>query len=76
LVIGYECGIDTGDASLFLCGNVNYGPRKSKITEKHIAALLEMKHINEINHSSWMSKVLLAYKPHQETIYDIMCFKW
>ena len=74
-VIGYECDIDTGDASPVTCGNVNYGPRESKIMEKHIAALVEVNHVYEISTSRWMSKALLAPKPHQESVYDIMFFK-
>ena len=34
-VIGYECDIDTGNARPISCGNVNYGPRESKVMENH-----------------------------------------
>ena len=75
VVIGYKCDIDTGNASQVLCDNVNFGPQESKIMETHIATLVEMKHIYELDHSSWISKALLAPKPRQETIHDIMFFK-
>ena len=55
-VIGYECNIDTGNAAPVSCGNVNYGPRESKETEKHIAALCQVAHMYEVEHSAWMSK--------------------
>ena len=44
--------------------------------EKHLSALLDMQHIYQIVGIPWMSKALLAPKPHQETIYDILNFKW
>ena len=75
-VIGYECDVDTGNAAPVSCGNIKYGPRESKEMEKHIGALCHMAHIYEVEHSAWISKALLAPKPHQETIYDIMFFKW
>ena len=75
-VIGYECDIETGDAKPILCGNVNYGPRESVIMRKHIKALLNIDHIDQIRQSLWMFPALLAAKPHQETIYDITDFKW
>ena len=75
-VIGYECDIDTGNARPISCGNVNYGPIEYKVTEKHISVLVHMKHSYHISHSWWMSKGLLAPKPHQENVYDIVDFKW
>ena len=75
-VIGYECDIDTGDATPISCGNVNYGVREAKIMDKHIAALVEMTHAYGIQSSAWMAKGLLAPKPHQTTCYDILNFKW
>ena len=70
-VIGYECDIYTGDASPISCCNVNYIPRESKVTEKHIPVLVQMNHSYQIYHSWWMSKGLIAQKPHQETVYKI-----
>jgi hypothetical protein len=61
--MGYECNKDTGDASPAFYGNVNYEPHDSRTTETHIAALFQTKHMCEIDHSSWMSKALLAHKP-------------
>ena len=50
-IIGYECDIDTGNARPISCGNVNYGPRESKVMEKHISVLVQMKHSYQIYHS-------------------------
>ena len=44
--------------------------------DEHLGALLNMSHIYQIIGSPWMSKGLLAPKPHQESIYDILFFKW
>ena len=44
--------------------------------EKDISVLVQIKHSCQISHSRWMSKLLLAPKPHQETVYDIVDFKW
>ena len=75
-VIGYECDINTGNSRLISCVNVNYGPRESKVMENHISVLVQMKHSYQISHSRWMSKGLLAPKPHQENVYGIVDFKW
>ena len=73
-VIGYEFGIDTGDARLISCGNVNYGPRESKVMENHISVLVQIKNSCQISHSRWMSKGFLAPNPHHEIVYDIFGF--
>ena len=75
-VTGYECYIDTGNARPISCVNVNYGPIYSKVTEKHITVLVPIEHSYQISHSWWMLKGLLTTKPHQETVYDIVDFKW
>ena len=41
-----------------------------------VQELLEAKYIYEIGHSCWMSKIFITPVPHQETIYNIMFFKW
>ena len=56
--------------------NIHYGPRESEIMNKHIAVLLKLGHIESTPGSGWLSKALLAPKPHQESIYDIKYFKW
>ena len=75
-VIGYGCDIETGNAKPVSCGNVNYGPRESVIMRKHIKALLNIDHIDQVVRSLWMFPALLAAKPHQETIYNIVDFRW
>ena len=63
-IIGYDCDIDTGNAKPVSCKNVNYGPQESKVMEKHIDILLDMKHVYCINYSEWMSKAPFAPNPH------------
>ena len=76
-IIGYECDSDTEDVKPVSCRTANYIPRESKVTEKYLNALLDMHHIYQIVWSPWMSKALLAPKPHQETIYNIVvCVQW
>ena len=75
-VISYECYIDTGVNRPVAARNIHYGPRESEIMNKHISVLLKLGHIESTPVSSWLSKALLAPKPHQESIYDIKDFKW
>ena len=75
-VIGYECEINTGINPPVAARKINYGPREAEIMNKHIAVLLDLGHIETSPGSGWLSKALLAPKPHQESIYDIKKFKW
>eukprot|EP00956_Cyclotella_meneghiniana_P037713 scaffold143282_cov76-Cyclotella_meneghiniana.AAC.4 len=72
----YECVIDTGSAKPIAVKNINYGPRETPILRKHISALLKLGHISQIDEGQWLFKALLAPKPHQEHVYDILDFKW
>ena len=71
-----ECDTGIGNAVRVSCDSVNYGLRESKIMVTHGTVVVQTKHIYKIDHSFWVSKALLAPKPHQETIYNIMFFKW
>ena len=74
-VVGYECHIDTGDAKPIACKNVNYGERESIIMDRHIGVLQKMDHIEQTFLGEWLSRALLAPKPHQEGIYDLANYK-
>ena len=75
-VVGYECEIDTGNAKPIAVKNTNYGERESIVMDKHIAVLEDMNHAEQTFEGEWLFKALLAPKPHQEGIYDIVDFKW
>ena len=66
-VRNYECEIDTGAARPIACRNAKFGPRETPIIEKAISKLLDLGHIEQIHDGAWLSKPLLAPKPHQET---------
>ena len=72
----YECEIDTGNAKPIACRNPNFGPLETPIMKRAIAKLLELGHIEQISGGSWLSKPLLAPKPHQENITNIDDFVW
>ena len=73
------CGgppIYTGDAKPIACRNATFGPRELPIIEKAIAKLLALGHIEQIFEGEWLSKPLLAAKPHQENVTNIEDFIW
>ena len=72
----YECEIDTGDAKPMRCRNPNFGPLETPLIEKAIAKLVELTHVSPIHDGQWLSKPLLAAKPHQENVTDIANFVW
>ena len=72
----YECEIDTGDAKPIRCKNPNFGPMETPLIEKAIAKLIELGHAGQIHQGEWLSKPILAAKPHQENITDIEDFVW
>ncbi len=72
----YKCSIDTGSHCPIAAKKINYGPRESPIMERCIKQLLSLNQIEEIHDGQWLSKALLAPKPHQERITDIDKFVW
>ena len=72
----YVCEIDTGSAQLIRCRNPSFGPHETPIIEKAIAKLIELGHVHQIHDGEWLSKPLLAAKPHQENVTDIKNFVW
>ena len=72
----YTCSIDTGTHPPIACRGVTYGPHETPIVEKAIHKLLPLKQIRQVFNGEWLSKGLLAPKPHQEGISDIENFIW
>ncbi len=72
----YECVIDTGTAAPISIKKINYGTRKTPIMRKCIAELEKVGHIVLIHDNRWLFKALLAAKPHQEHISNIVEFVW
>ena len=72
----YECEIDTGNARPIRCRNTTFGPLETPLIKKSITKLVELGHAKQIYHGQWLSKPLLAAKPHQENITEIEDFVW
>ena len=66
-----EIEIDTGNARPIACHNPTFSSRELPIIKKAIAQLIELGHVKQIYDSAWLSKPLLAPKPHQENVTDI-----
>ena len=64
----YKCHIDTGKSEPTVAKNIRFGIHEKPIMEKAINALLEKKQIVVDTESQWLSKPVLAPKPHQENI--------
>jgi hypothetical protein len=70
-ITGYECVIDTGSATPTVSRNICYGIHKMPIMQLAINALLANDQICIDVDSPWLSKAVLAPKPHQEHVTDI-----
>ena len=75
-VKNYECVIDTGNAHPIAVKKIQYGPKKTPIMRKAIAALKKNGHIHQTHDGRWSFKAVLAAKPHQEHVVDINNFVW
>ncbi len=64
-VKNYECEIDTGTVRPIACKNPTIVPLKMPIIEQTIAKLVKLGHVKQIHEGEWLSKPLLAPKPHQ-----------
>ena len=73
---GFEFGIDTGTHTPVCCKKPHYGPHKTKIIVKNINVLRDNGFIEKITTGGWGSPIVLAPKPHQETVHDIADFVW
>ena len=74
-VIGYEFGIDTGNARPICCKKPSYGPYEAKIIMEQVEQLLKNGWIRRCE-NPWDSLIVLAPKPHQEYCADIDKFIW
>jgi hypothetical protein len=72
----YQRVIDTGAARPISAKKIQYGPRKTPIMRKCIAALEKVGHIRQVHNGEWQFKALLVLKPHQEYISNIADFVW
>ena len=75
-MLGFEFCIDTGASQPVKCAQTRYGIHESPIIQKHINDLQNNNHIRKLLGGSWLSKGLLAPKPHQEHIDNIDDFIW
>ena len=74
-VRGFEFHIDTGSAQPVTCRPPHYGFHEGKIMQESIYDLLSNSWIRECSWP-WLSKAVLAPKPHQEHVTDIGDFVW
>ena len=74
-VRGFEFHIDTGSAQPVACRPPHYGFHEGKIMQESINDLLSNSWIRTCS-GPWLSKAVLAPKPHQELITDIADFVW
>ena len=73
---GFEFAIDTGSLTPVCCKKPVYGPHESKIILKAMEALRKLSWIYLCASGGWGSPLVLAPKPHQETVKDINEFIW
>jgi hypothetical protein len=71
---GYECVIDAGNSKPAIARNIRYGVHETPMMQKAIESLLLNNQIEIDNGSSWLSRILLAPKPHQEEILETFDF--
>ena len=74
-ILGYEFGIDTGDAKPVFCKKPSYEPYESKVIVTQVDQLLNNKWIRRCG-GHLRSMVVLAQNPHQEHINAIEDFVW
>jgi len=70
-MLGYHFCIDTSRSFPVACKQTPYGIHESPIIQEHIQTLIDNDHIERITHGAWLSRGLLAPKPHQEHIDSI-----
>jgi len=68
---GYEMVIDTGRHPPCKCRNSNYGPHETAIINKQLQSLEANGFIEPDTDSPFMSRIVLAPKPHQHSVSDI-----
>ena len=75
-MLGFEFCIDTGACPPVACRQTHYGVHEGPIIQQHIDTLIRNKHIRPLLGGAWLSKGLLAPKPHQEHVDNIDDFIW
>lgn len=75
-VIGYEFCIDTGTAPPVACRRQRYGIHESKIIEEQAAILRQNNWTRSCPTGGYCSLIVLAPKPHQESVTNILDFIW
>ena len=73
---GYECVSDTGDSKPTVARNIRYGIHETPIMQRAIESLLTNDQVEIDDDSSWLSRIVLAPKPHQEEVLFIWDFIW
>jgi hypothetical protein len=74
-ILYFEFAIDTGASPPVCCKKPRYGPHESKIIMTHVDVLKGNGWIRRC-FGPWGSSIVLAAKPHQEHITDILEFIW
>jgi hypothetical protein len=74
----YQCHIDTGKAKPTVAKGIRFGMHEKPIMQKAIDALLQKEQICADSTSEWLSKPVLAPKPHQDNVLgkDVDNFVW
>ena len=75
-VIGYEFCIDTGVSPPVACRRQRYGIHESKIIEEQAAILRQNNWTRSCPSGGYCSLIVLAPKPHQESVTNILDFVW
>jgi hypothetical protein len=68
--------ISTGNRKPTVARNIRYGIHETPIMQKAIKSLLLNDQIEINDDSSWLSRIVLAPKPHQEEVLQIFDFIW
>ncbi len=75
-VLGYEFCIDTGVSPPVACRRQRYGIHESKIIEEQAAILRQNNWTRSCPSGGYCSLIVLAPKPHQESVTNILDFVW
>ena len=75
-VIGYEFCIDTGTSPPIACRRQKYGINEAKIIEEQAAILRQNNWTRSCPNGGYCSLIVLAPKPHQESVTNILDFVW
>ena len=74
-ILGFEFSLDTGASPPVCCRAPHYGVHETKVMLDQLDTLKHNGWIEECS-GPWGSMIVLAPKPHQETVEDINDFVW